>query len=188
MNIFLAGVSCVGKTTLGKILADRFHFSFFDLDSEIEKYFGESIERLMSRYLTGHSFRYKIGVVVLKDVLLNRGNKDSVIALLPSGLKDAYLRAINKVDGVVVAIIDTPENILRRIVFYDIDSKPVDKFLTDDDKRHYLREIKKDITYFGKTYKRAHLLVNISGLSIEDSVTRIQDAIQSYVAAKMKCC
>lgn len=58
------------------------------------------------------------------------------------------------------------------------------KLLTDDDKRHYLKEIKKDITYFGKTYKRAHLQVDIAGLSIEDSVTRIQDAIQSYVPVK----
>ncbi|MBU2055439.1 MAG: hypothetical protein KJ936_09585 [Proteobacteria bacterium] len=184
MNTFLTGVSCVGKTTLGKILADRFHHPFFDLDSEIEKYFGESIERLMSRYLTGHDFRDKIGVVVLKDILFNRSSNDSVIALPPSGLKDAYSRTISKVDGVVVAIIDKPENILKRIAFYDIDSKPIDKLLTDDDKRHYLKEIKKDITYFGKTYKRAHLLVDIAGLSIEDSVTRIQDAIQSYVPVK----
>jgi shikimate kinase len=179
MIIFLTGVSCVGKSTLGKILADRLNCQFYDLDSEIEKYFGESIERLMSRHLTGHSFRYKIGVVVLKDILFNRSSNGSVIALPPSGLKDAYLRAISKVDGVVVAIIDTAENIMKRIAFYDIDSKLVDKPLTDDDKRHYLKEIKKDITYFGKTYKRAHLQVDIAGLSIEDSVTRIQDAIQS---------
>lgn len=184
MNIFLTGVSCVGKSTLGKILADRLNYQFYDLDSEIEKYFGKSIERLMSRYLTGHNFRYKIGVVVLKDILFNRSSNDSVIVLPPSGLKDAYSRTISKVDGVVVAVIDTAENILKRIAFYDIDSKPIDKLLTDDDKRYYLKEIKKDITYFGKTYKRAHLQVNIAGLSIEDSVTRIQDAIHGYVSAR----
>jgi len=51
MRIFLTGVSCIGKSTIGKILADRLCFSFFDLDDEIEKYFGTSIERLRSRYL-----------------------------------------------------------------------------------------------------------------------------------------
>ena len=180
MRIFLTGVSCVGKSTLGKILADRLSYPFYDLDDEIEKYFGESIERLMSRYLTGHSFRYEIGVVVLKDILFNRSSTDSVIALPPSGLRDAYLGAVKKTAGIIVAITDTPENILKRAAFYDIDSKPIDKTLTDDDKKHYLKEIKKDITYFGKTYQRAHLLVDIAGLSIEDSVTRIQDALQSY--------
>jgi len=179
MNIFLTGVSCVGKSTTGKILADRLNCQFYDLDSEIEKYFGESIERLMSRYLTGHSFRYEIGVVVLKDILFNRNCSNSVIALPPSGLMDAYLGTIKKVECIVVAITDTPDNILKRITFYDVDSKPVDKHLTDKEKSYYLKDIKKDITYFGKTYKRAHLLVDIAGLSIEDSVTRIQDAIQS---------
>ena len=113
MKIFLTGASCIGKTTLGKILADRLSCLFYDLDTEIEKYLGEPIERLRSKYFTGHDFRYKIGVVVLKDILFNRSSNDSVIALPPSGLKDAYSRTISKVDGVVVAIIDTPENILK---------------------------------------------------------------------------
>ena len=90
MNIFLTGVSCVGKSTLGKILADRLNYQFYDLDSEIEKYFGESIERLMSRYLTGHNFRYKIGVVVLKDILFNRSSNDSVI-VLPTSLNQSII-------------------------------------------------------------------------------------------------
>jgi shikimate kinase len=181
MRIFLTGVSCIGKTTLGKILAERFQYPFFDLDTEIELYFGKSIERLRSRYLTGHSFRYEVGAVVLKDIIFKRNSSDSVIALPPSGLKDAYSRTIKKVEGVVVAITDTPENILKRITFYDIDSKLIQKELSDKETAYYLKEIKKDITYFGKTYKRAHLMVDIAGLSIENSVSRIQDAVQSYL-------
>jgi shikimate kinase len=118
-----------------------------------------------------------MGIVVLKDILFNRSNSHSVIALPPSGLKDAYSRTIGKAGGIVITIVDTPENIIKRITFYDIDSKPIDKHLTDDDKRQYLKEIKKDSTYFGKTYKRVHLQVDIAGLSIADSVTRIQDAL-----------
>jgi shikimate kinase len=184
MRIFLTGVSCIGKTTLGKILAERFQYPFFDLDTEIELYFGKSIERLRSRYLTGHSFRYEVGAVVLKDIIFKRNSSDSVIALPPSGLKDAYSRTIKKVEGVVVAITDTPENILKRITFYDIDSKLIQKELSDKETAYYLKEIKKDITYFGKTYKRAHLMVDIAGLSIENSVSRIQDAVQSYFPVK----
>jgi len=89
MNIFLTGVSCVGKSTLGKILADRLNYQFYDLDSEIEKYFGESIERLMSRYLTGHNFRYRIGVVVLKDIHFNRSSNDSKLAAVAK--RSSYL-------------------------------------------------------------------------------------------------
>ncbi len=31
MIIYLVGISCVGKTTIGKMLADKISFSFFDL-------------------------------------------------------------------------------------------------------------------------------------------------------------
>jgi shikimate kinase len=33
MKIFLVGVSCVGKTTIGKRLAERLGYDFFDLDT-----------------------------------------------------------------------------------------------------------------------------------------------------------
>ncbi len=42
------GVSCVGTTTIGRILADRRGWPFFDLDEEIERHFGVSIERLQA--------------------------------------------------------------------------------------------------------------------------------------------
>ena len=83
-------------------------------------------------------------------------------------------------EGVVVAITDTPENILKRITFYDIDSKLIQKELSVKETAYHLKEIKKDMTYFGKTYKRAHVMVDIAGLSIENSVLMIQDAVQSY--------
>jgi len=113
MRILLTGISCVGKTTVGKILAERLQYHFFDLDDEIEKYFGESIERLKARYRMEHDFRYEIGVIVFKDILFKRDSSDCVIAMPPSGLKDAYLRTIRKIDCIVVAINDTPENILK---------------------------------------------------------------------------
>jgi Shikimate kinase len=57
MRVFLAGVACVGKTTVGARLADLLGCLFFDLDLEVERFYETSIERLQSRYLTSHSFR-----------------------------------------------------------------------------------------------------------------------------------
>lgn len=48
MRVSLVGVSCVGTTTIGRILADRRGWPFFDLDEEIERHFGTSIERLQA--------------------------------------------------------------------------------------------------------------------------------------------
>jgi len=55
LRVSLVGVSCVGTTTIGRILADRRGWPFFDLDEEIERHFGLSIERLQARFLTGYS-------------------------------------------------------------------------------------------------------------------------------------
>jgi len=40
MRCLLVGVSCVGKTTIGRLLARRLGCPFFDLDEEIERHFG----------------------------------------------------------------------------------------------------------------------------------------------------
>jgi len=49
MRIFTTGVICVGKTTIGSIVASRLGIRFFDLDKEIERFFGCSIERLPNK-------------------------------------------------------------------------------------------------------------------------------------------
>jgi shikimate kinase len=91
-----------------------------------------------------------------------------------------YLRAIKKSTGTIIALTDTPENILERITFYDIDSKLIEKCLIDKEKNRYRREIKKDITYYGKTYKRAHLQIDISGLTIEQAAGKVQEALKRF--------
>ena len=63
-----------------------------------------------------------------------------MIALQPSGLRDAFLRVVRRVPGVTVAVHDTPENILERITFYVIDSQPIDRHLTGEERILYLKE------------------------------------------------
>ncbi|MGZ8916345.1 MAG: hypothetical protein ACXW1Z_24955, partial [Methylobacter sp.] len=48
------------------------------------------------------------------------------------------------------------------------------------EKRWYLSEIKKDITYFRKTYDRAHLRVDISDLDPKQAALRVKQAIEMF--------
>ncbi len=118
MRIFLTGVSCVGKTTIGKQLADLLGIYFFDLDDEIESFFKTSTEHLQDKFLTIHSFRNE-AAKALVYLLKQPESQNSVIALPPSGLMGGYLRVIKKNSGITAVITDTPENILKRICFYD---------------------------------------------------------------------
>jgi shikimate kinase len=52
MKIFIVGVACVGKTTIGRKLAERLKFEFYDFDGEVENYFNLSIERLKNQHFT----------------------------------------------------------------------------------------------------------------------------------------
>jgi len=51
MIIYIVGISCVGKTTIGKMLAEKIGFSFYDLDEEIQNYYQKPIERIQDECL-----------------------------------------------------------------------------------------------------------------------------------------
>ena len=106
---------------------------------EVEKFYGISIERLQQRCNTMEDFRKKAALVL--TYLRTRKCADNfVIALPPPGLTRPYFRVVREFDGLTVAVKDKAENILSRIVFYNIDSIPIDKHLTNAEKRLHLKE------------------------------------------------
>jgi shikimate kinase len=49
--------------------------------------------------------------------------------------------------------------------------------LTDLEKTLYLREINGDIAYFSRSFRRAHVSVDIAGCSPEEASRKIRDAL-----------
>lgn len=172
MQVFLTGVSCVGKSTIGKILADILGVTFFDLDLEVEAFYNTSIERLQNNFITVHGFRDE-GAKVFAHLMRRPDASNCVVAFPPSAMMSGYLRAIRKTSGITVVITDEPENIVERLRFYDIDSKPMVIKDFDEKKKLYLREVRKDITYYRKSYGRARYRVDISGLDPVQAAYRI---------------
>ena len=164
MKIILVGVSCVGKSTIGKLLADKVGYKFFDFDFEIEKYFNNPISILKKNFITEHSFRQKVSIVLLK--ILKENDDNFIIAMPPSGLMNYYWNIIKKDERLVtIALRDRATNILKRIEFFDDYSKPIEMELTQENEKYYLKEISLDIEYFGRTYKKAKIQKYIDGKS-----------------------
>ncbi len=160
-------------------MAELLDVNFFDLDDEIENFFKTSIERLQDRFLTIHSYRKEAAKALIH--LLNQPESPyCVIALPPSGLMSSYYQVIKKTNGTTAVITDKPEKILKRCRFYDIDSNPIEKKLSSQEEKFYLGEIKKDITYFGKSYYRANLQVDISGLDQNQAAHKVKEALEKF--------
>lgn len=73
MKIIIVGVSCVGKSTVGRILADQVGYKFFDFDFEVEKYFNSHITLLKREYPFERTYREKVSIVlskILKKIMI----------------------------------------------------------------------------------------------------------------------
>lgn len=171
MIIYLVGIGCVGKTTIGKLLADRLGFSFYDFDDEIEKYFGKPIEYIMEEYIYPYDFRSNTRIV-LHDLLNKKEN--AIVAGISSGFRDVYLREYKKSRKesgnifISIYLSDMPGNILERLTFYDKESKLMDVKLSEKEKRLYFIDIKKDITFFKRFNRRADHEFNVDGLTLDE--------------------
>jgi shikimate kinase len=167
MIIYLVGISCVGKTTIGKMLAEKIGYSFFDLDEEIQNYYKKPIERIQDECLTMNGYREKASIVL--DKLFSR-NVDSVISGTPSGLEFSYLQVYKQhkdKDLFSICLNDSFENVLDRLTFYDKDSNPIDERLDETKRKRYLKEIRADYNYFKNSYKRADFHINIYDVKLE---------------------
>jgi len=86
LNIVLIGMPGAGKTTIGKLLSDKFSFKFYDSDDEIEEYAGKKITQIFAE--DGEEVFRDIESRIIKEL----SGKDSSVLSLGGG---AILRSEN---------------------------------------------------------------------------------------------
>jgi len=179
MRIYIVGIACVGKSTIGEVLANKFGYKFIDFDFEVERQIGEHISAIKNRHLTEDGYRNEV-----KHVLVNilKEYKDVVIAMPPSGMFGQYLRILNKNSEVLtITLKDSAKNILKRLVFYDENSKIIEEdIVTDDNREAYYRDIQDDISYFYTTHRKTKMKFNMKGMDVEQSSEELFLQIKEY--------
>ena len=173
MRIILVGVSCVGKSTVGQLLADKHGFTFIDFDLEVEKRTGERITALKNRFLTEHGYRDHVNPVL--GSLLNEYSDNLIIAMTPGGMFQQYTKHYKKHDDLtIVALMDTAKNIVKRLVFYDDDSQLDPTYtVTPENYDYYYNDVKEDIAYFNPKYKNAHIHLSVKGRIAEEAAEEL---------------
>ncbi|MGB2820331.1 MAG: hypothetical protein WBF17_05080 [Phycisphaerae bacterium] len=76
------------------------------------------------------------------------------------------------------------ENILSRITFYDAESCRISKVLTEEERSYYLKDIRDDIRYFGRSFRKAYTTADIEGLRIEDGAELIERLLRDRYAGE----
>jgi len=169
MRIYIVGVSCVGKSTVGMLLAEKFGYDFVDFDLYVEKRFGNSVERIKNTCFNEHAYRDKVKHLLAE--ILNDYKDNIVIAMPPGGLFRQYLNILKKhPDVTTVALKDSAENIMKRLIFTDEDSNLIEEEIVNDDNYwRYLREVKEDIEYFRDTHKKAKIQCHINEMDAKQA-------------------
>lgn len=170
MVILLFGISNVGKSVTGELLAEKMGYRFVDLDIEIIKRFSTTIEEFINKYPFIDK-RSQVKGRLLKE-LINENMKRTVIAVSPIYYAKNFNKLIEQEGVMAIELQDTKEHIFERLIFTDDN----DEILKDDGykekyKNHYLREIQQDITYTKHhTFKKIKHKYFMNNRSVEEVV------------------
>ena len=170
MTILLFGVSCVGKTTIGAILAQHLAYSFYDLDDQIKPFYHTTLEAFVSKGTL--SERDQKRGEVISHLLSLPGPK--VIAVSPMSNRRFFGKFVRMDNTLSIELIDTPENIFARMVFSDPEDKVYrDEEYKDRHRDHYLHEIQMDLNWYGRVYSFIPHKFDLGGKDPETAAVEI---------------
>ena len=163
--IFLCGMMGSGKTTVGKILADKLSFSFSDLDDVIEKAAGMSIPEIFD--LKGEPEFRKIE----KKLLFHAAEKSNMVIALGGGaLQNQKIVDHLKLKGQLI-FLDAPLSVLFSRVKND-STRPILQNKNESETKDRIQQLLKERMQY---YRQSHITVD-AGLDdpglVADSVIK----------------
>ena len=122
-NLILIGFMGTGKTSLGKLLANKLGRGFVDLDQKIEHDSGMTIPKIFELY--GEKYFRELEKKAVREVC---ERKNLVIATGGGTVKDSENVRLLKSSGKIVCLTCEPEEIFRRTERRGEDCKPSKNF------------------------------------------------------------
>lgn len=166
-NLFLIGFMGSGKTHWGKIWSEKFRLSFLDLDQEIEKEMGMTVEGIFEKY-GEEKFRE-----LEKQHLRNLKGKKNILVSCGGGVPcfsdnmDWMLE-----NGIVIYLKAGPLYLLERVI-NETDRRPLLKRLGKSEVLLFIENKLKEREPF---YRRAHYIFDMDNID-DESPGRILDEL-----------
>ncbi|WP_417899634.1 shikimate kinase [Bacillus haimaensis] len=164
-SIYLTGFMGAGKTSIGHALGEKLGLSVYDTDSLIEEKMDESISDYFAKY-GEEDFRRLEG-----KVLLSLPVTDSVIMTGGGIIKRADNISWMKENGLMVFLYCDMEVVLQRL------ENDITRPLIQEKNKE---EIKALFSERLPLYKKAHITVDTSSLSVNEAAEKVAVAIKSW--------
>ena len=176
MKILLFGITNVGKSTIGKILSKKLNYDFDDIDDEIKKRH-KTIDIFQEKYPNDYERHMQRGNI-LKDVV-NKYKDNVVIAVSPIFYEEFFDDVISQYNVLAIELRDSPENILERLVYADENDEIHPLVIkTKAERNYYLKDIKEDIKYYQRVYKKIENKFDMQGEKPEEVTKRLLEYIK----------
>lgn len=159
-NVALTGFMAVGKSVVGKRLAERLQLPFVDLDRAIEEKEGMSIPEIFTR--KGEAYFRSLEKRVLKTFLERDGQ---VIATGGGAVLDAENLRLLKERSLLVCLTAEVEKLLQRS-----GSGSERPLLKGGDQRDRIEAL---LSQREKSYHQAHLRIDTTRLTVDEVVEEI---------------
>jgi shikimate kinase len=167
MNIVITGFMCTGKTSVGKLLAEKLGYQFVDTDDLIEQRVGMKISDIFAVY--GEPYFRDVETEVVKEV----AKKDKFVISTGGGV---VLRKVNmdelRKNGIIVNLTAKPETIYNRLK-----NQPGVRPLLN--KPEPMNEIIKLLSQREEYYKNCDLRIETDNFTVEQIVQQILDYIKT---------
>ena len=172
MILAIFGVVCVGKTTIGKFIANELKYEFYDLDMELKRFYNDTILNIQKGCF-GDGYDTK-KALALKNILSKCG-QNTIIAMSPIYYTIKYKKMFRDYNVKSIVLRDDPENIASRLTETDDSDEFVER--KNIDMKEDIKDIKYFISRYKKAFDRIELKYDINGKSAEESAHEIIEAM-----------
>jgi shikimate kinase len=171
MKIFLIGYMGSGKTTLGKILAEKLQLPFFDLDEEIEKAHAKSITRLFDEEGEEAFRRFE------KDILNNIIQREPDFVMATGGGTPCYFKNLEvmKKNGLTIYLQVALKELVRRNLQAP-ELRPLLRGMNELELQSYINDhLRERLSY----YKKANITLKANEIDPDRMVQEIRLLLHS---------